>query len=276
MADSREVDSQYLLVRGVHIRAAVFPGQGKGLPLLLFNGIGGSIELLRPFIDQMRNTTVICYDIPGAGESQPPSYPWRLSGHARLAATLLDRLGFDRVNVLGISWGGALAQQFAKQFPTRTGKLVLAATSPGQIMVPPRLSVLIRMSNPLRYFAPEYMEKIAPKIYGGSLRTNKLRARDHASKMTPPSIKGYYFQMLALMGWSSLPWLHKLQQSTLVMAGDDDPIIPLVNARLLTARIPDARLRIVDCGHLFLLTRAEVLAREIEAFLESEDCATPV
>ena len=122
-------------------------------------------------------------------------------------------------------------------------------------------------SNPLRYWGPQYMELIAPKIYGGSLRTNKLRARDHARKMRPPSIKGYYYQIAAIAGWTSLPWLHKLDQPTLVLAGDDDPIVPLINARLLAARIPDSQLRVVDCGHLFLLTRAEALAPEIEDFL---------
>ena len=50
---------------------------------------------------------------------------------------------------------------------------------------------------------------------------------------------------------------------TLVLAGDDDPIVPLINARILAARIPDARLRVVDCCHLFLLTRAKVLTANI-------------
>ncbi|MEH6584540.1 MAG: poly(3-hydroxyalkanoate) depolymerase [Halioglobus sp.] len=267
MDTTDDVEYQYLRVQGVHIRAGVRRRDSDALPMLLFNGIGASMELLQPFVDEMKNTTVIWYDAPGAGESQPPPYPWRPKHHAQLAASLLDRLGFDRVNVLGISWGGMLAQQFARQFSTRTGRLVLAATSPGHLMVPARLSVLVRMSNPLRYFAPEYMQSIAPKIYGGSLRTNKLRAKEHASKMKPPSIKGYYYQILSLVGWSSLPWLHKLPQPTLILAGDDDPIIPLVNAKIMAARIPGSQLRVVDCGHLFLLTRARVLAPEIEDFL---------
>lgn len=266
-SDEVEVDYQYLRIEGVLIRAGICRRDGDALPLLLFNGIGASMELLQPFVSEMKNTTVIWYDAPGAGESQAPPFPWRPKHHARLAAKLLVRLGVDRVNVLGISWGGMLAQQFARQFSARTERLVLAATSPGHLMVPARLSVLVRMSNPLRYFAPDYMLAIAPKIYGGSLRTNKLRAKEHASKMKPPSIKGYYFQILSLMGWSSLPWLHKLKQPTLVLAGNDDPIIPLINGRILAARIPDARLRVVNCGHLFLLTRASSLAPEIEEFL---------
>lgn len=266
MTETEDVDYHYFRIDGVHIRAGIRRRDSDSLPLLLFNGIGACMELLGPFVTEMKNTTVVWYDAPGAGESQPPPQPWRPKHHAALASKLLDRLEIDRVNVLGISWGGMVAQQFARQFPDRTQRLVLAATSPGHIMVPARLSVLLRMSNPLRYFAPEYMQSIAPKIYGGSLRTNKLGAKEHASKMKPPSIKGYYFQIFSLLGWSSLPWLHKLQQPTLVLAGEDDPIIPLVNAKILAARIPRARLQVVDCGHLFLLTRAKVLAPEIEAF----------
>lgn len=266
MKNNNEVDFQFLMIEGVHIRVGVTRRSGTGLPLLLFNGIGASIELLQPIIDALENTRVITYDAPGAGESQPPPFPWRPKHHAKLAAKLLDRLGVDRVNVLGISWGGMLAQQFARQYPGRAENLVLAATSPGHLMVPARLGVLLRMSNPLRYFSQEYMRAMAPIIYGGSLRTNKLKAKEHASKMKPPSVKGYYYQILSLVGWSSLPWLHKLKLPTLVMAGDDDPIVPLINARILARRIPNSRLQIVDCGHLFLLTRANRLAPDIERF----------
>jgi poly(3-hydroxyalkanoate) depolymerase len=266
MAETR-LQLQYFRLGGVQVRAGVAKGTGGGLPLLIFNGVGASMELLEPLVAALPEREIITYDVPGAGESGTPGRPWRMRHHARLADRLLDRLGYGRVNVLGISWGGALAQQFARQYSDRCEKLILAATTPGQLMVPPRLSVMLRMSSPLRYWSPDYMMAIAPKIYGGSLRTNKLKAREHANKMKPPSVKGYYFQVMALMGWSSLPWLHKLKQPTLVMAGDDDPIIPLINGKLLALRIPDSRLRIVDCGHLFILTRADTLAPEIEAFL---------
>ncbi len=266
MTDITEVDYRFMRVKGVQVRYSVQRGTGDAV-LLLFNGIGASMELLQPFIDELRSTTIIAYDAPGAGASSPPGYPWRPRRHVALAAALLDQLGYDTVDVLGVSWGGVLAQQFAHQYPARCRRLILAATTPGHIMVPGRLSVMLRMASPLRYISPDYMQSIAGKIYGGSLRTNKLGARKHAGRMQPPSTLGYYYQVLSLLGWSSLPWLHKLRQPTLVLAGDDDPIIRLVNCRVLAACIPDARLRVVDCGHLFLLTRAAVLAPEIEEFL---------
>ncbi|MGI8625948.1 MAG: alpha/beta fold hydrolase, partial [Geodermatophilaceae bacterium] len=75
-------------------------------------------------------------------------------------------------------------------------------------------------------------------------------------------------QLYAIQGWTSLPWLHRLPQRTLVMAGDDDPIVPLLNARILTWRIPDARLHVVrGGGHLFLLDEPESCAEVIAGFL---------
>jgi len=266
MKENTVVDYRFIRIKGIQLRYSVQHGTGDRV-LLLFNGIGASMELLQPFIDELRATTIVAYDAPGAGASSPPGHPWRPRRHVALAATLLDRLGYDRVDALGVSWGGVLAQQFARQYPARCRRLILAATTPGHLMVPGRLSVMLRMASPLRYILPDYMQSIAGKIYGGSLRTNKLGARQHASRMKPPSTLGYYYQVLSLFGWSSLPWLHKLRQPTLVLAGDDDPIVPLINARVLVARIPHARLRIVDCGHLFILTRAQVLAPEIEDFL---------
>ena len=62
----------------------------------------------------------------------------------------------------------------------------------------------------------------------------------------------YYLQLLAGFGWSSLPWLHALAQPTLIMAGTDDPIVPVANGRILASLIPDARLVTIDDGHLFL------------------------
>ena len=126
------------------------------------------------------------------------------------------------------------------------------------------------MSSPRRYYDKNYMRKIAGSIYGGKLRTNQLSAGAFADLATRPSKRGYYYQMLALVGWSSLPWLRRIRQPTIVMHGDDDPIIPTANARLMTSLIPGANLMIVDCGHLFMLTRARRVAAVVKRFFEQE------
>jgi pimeloyl-ACP methyl ester carboxylesterase len=78
---------------------------------------------------------------------------------------------------------------------------------------------------------------------------------------------GYYLKLLASCGWTSLPWLRLLAQPTLVMAGTDDPLVPVVNGRILASLIPDARLVTIDDGHLFLVTNASESAAMISEFL---------
>jgi pimeloyl-ACP methyl ester carboxylesterase len=77
--------------------------------------------------------------------------------------------------------------------------------------------------------------------------------------------------MLALRRFASVLWLHRLRQPTLVLAGESDPIIPVVNGRILASRIPRGRLEIVKGGHLFLLTNAAAMAARINTFLDEPD-----
>ena len=78
---------------------------------------------------------------------------------------------------------------------------------------------------------------------------------------------GYLYHLLAMVGWSSLPWLWKLRQPTLILMGRDDPLVPIVNGRILAYLIPDARLEIIDDGHLFMVTQPREAADRIERFL---------
>jgi pimeloyl-ACP methyl ester carboxylesterase len=78
---------------------------------------------------------------------------------------------------------------------------------------------------------------------------------------------GYYLQLAAVLGWTSLPWLHMLRQPTLILTGTDDPLVPAVNARLMRWLIPQARLETVDGGHLFLVTEPVRSAGLVDDFL---------
>src|SRR5919204_4094047 len=154
-------------VEGQMLRVGIRRGEKARPPLLLFNGIGANIELVEPFLKALHGPEAIIFDVPGVGGSPSPWLPYRPSSLARLSAQLLDQLGHERVDVLGVSWGGALAQQFAFQYMSRARRLVLAATSPGHLMVPGKLSVLAKMASPRRYKDPEYMLRVAGDIYGG-------------------------------------------------------------------------------------------------------------
>jgi poly(3-hydroxyalkanoate) depolymerase len=241
--------------------------RGKEVPLLIFNGIGASIELIEPFLDALDGREAIVFDVPGVGGSPAPRLPYRPCTLARLSARLLDRLGHELVDALGVSWGGALAQQFAFQEAKRCRRLVLAATSPGHLMVPGKLTVLLKMATPRRYKDPEYMQRIAGDIYGGALRGSPELVRKHLRHVRWSSDYGYYLQLIAGIGWSSLPWLRLLAQPTLVMAGTDDPIVPIANGHILAKLIPDAQLVTIDDGHLFLVTSAVASAQLIAKFL---------
>src|SRR5271165_4018704 len=161
------------------LRVGVRSGDKARPPLLLFNGIGASIELVEPFLDALDGPEAIIFDVPGVGGSPAPRLPYRPSTLARLSARLLDQLGHEQVDVLGVSWGGALAQQFAFGQAKRCRRLILAATSPGHLMVPGKLTVLLKMATPRRYKDPDYMQRIAGDIYGGALRDSSQRVHEH-------------------------------------------------------------------------------------------------
>ena len=256
-----------LEVGGQVLRVGIRRGERARPPLLLFNGIGASIESIAPFLEALNGPETIMFDVPGVGGSPAPWLPYRPWMLVRLSARLLEQLGYEQVDVLGVSWGGALAQQFAFQQAKRCRRLVLAATSPGHLMVPGKLTVLLKMATPRRYKDPDYMNKVAGEIYGGALRESPGLVRDHLRHVRWSSDCGYYLQLIAGVGWSSLPWLPFLSQPTLVIAGTDDPIVPVANGRILATLIPDARLVTIDDGHLFLVTSADKSAEIISEFL---------
>ena len=261
-------------VGGQRLRVAIRPGPNEpGLPprfpLLLINGIGASLELLEPFVAALDPAVeVIRFDPPGVGGSPLPPRPYRFTGLCRLIARMLTELGYDRVDVLGISWGGGVAQHFAAFQRARCRRLVLVATATGTPMVPARPSVLVHMVSPRRHRDRAYLHRIAGDIYGGLARIDSapVVAAMHDGRSAGPS-RGYLYQLAATAGWTSLPLLPWLRQPTLILAGDDDPIIPLANARLMHRLIRDSRLHVYHDGHLGLVTEATGLAPVVDGFL---------
>lgn len=255
---------------GHMVRVSVRRGTGDGPPLLMCNGIGASLELLQPFVDQVDpSITVVRFDVPGVGGSGPARTPYTFAGLAWFSGRLMTRLGFERFDVLGISWGGALAQQIAFQSPRRCRRLVLASTATGSVMVPARPAVLRKMMTPRRYLDADYATEVAAELYGGDLREDPTSVRGlmHGDTSRVGSRRGYVMQLLAGAGWTSLPGLPLIRQRALIIAGDDDPLIPLVNARLMCRLIPDATLHVFHGGHLGLVTCAQELGPLVSEFL---------
>ncbi|WP_309646789.1 poly(3-hydroxyalkanoate) depolymerase [Nocardioides sp.] len=262
-------------VRGIAARVSVRPGVGRFVhepPLLLCNGIGVSLEVLQPLVDALDpERGVVRFDVPGVGGSALPPLPYPIAGLASWVSALMSKLGHREFDVLGLSWGGGLAQQLAVQSRKRVRRVVLVATGTGFLMVPAHPSVLAKMATPRRHRDPAYARRIAADIYGGTMRTDPEKGAQllHAVTRSGPK-RGYYYQLAAMTGWSSLPFLGLIRQPTLVMGGTDDPIIPAANPRLQARLIPHARLHLYDGGHLGIVTEADELAPVVERFLDEE------
>ena len=243
--------------------------ESEHLPVLFFNGIGANIEAVAPLAEALDDRGFVMFDMPGVGGSPDPLVPYNTATMSWTTTLLLDRLKLEQVDVMGVSWGGAMAQHFALQHPKRTRRLVLCATSAGMIMVPGNVGALSKMANPRRYVDAAFMEKHFRTLYGSALGA---ASAGHISRLTPPSRRGYLYQLLAMIGWTSAPALPFMKKPTLILMGDDDQIVPLANGKILDTLIPNSELHVLEGGgHLFLLSHANQSVSAIRAFLDAPE-----
>ncbi|CAH0497246.1 3-oxoadipate enol-lactonase 2 [Novosphingobium sp. CECT 9465] len=232
----------------------------------MLNGIGLNLELLGPLARALPEREVICFDMPGIGASPDPIVPYTISCMALTTAALLDRLAIEQADVLGISWGGALAQQFAFQHRARTRKLVLAATTAGATMVPGNTSVLAHMLDPREYTVARTLRRNLASVYNGG-----GNARVSLNAVKAPSPLGFSYQLAAFTTWTSLPFLPLLSMPVLIMADEQDQLVPPANAHLLHNAIPDSKLEMFHGGgHLFMLSQRERFITKMRAFLDED------
>jgi poly(3-hydroxyoctanoate) depolymerase len=267
----------FVRVDGHLLRVSI---RGEGPPILLIMGLGGNIEMWAPLERELhrRGFQTIAFDASGMGHSPPRLVPLRPHGLARQAAHLLDALGLPHADVVGVSFGGGVAQELALHNPHRVRRLVLASTACGLGGLPGKPTALALLATPLRYYSPRFLEKTARCIYGPVTAPDSSLMHEHvaARRSRPPTMWGYASQLYAVAGWTSLPWLHRISVPTLVLAGAKDPIVPPLNARILGSRIPDATVHIEpDAGHLLLLDRAPLCAALIADFLQRPPTTDP-
>jgi poly(3-hydroxyalkanoate) depolymerase len=238
------------------------------LPILFFNGIGANIEAVAPLAEALDDRGFIMFDMPGVGGSPEPVVPYNAFTMSWTAAHVLDRFKLAEVDVMGVSWGGAMAQHFALQHGGRTRRLILAATTAGMLMVPGSPAALSKMADPRRYVDAAFMEKHFARLYGEGLGKSAGKAA-HMARLTPPSKRGYFYQLLAMIGWTSAPALPFLRKPTLIMVGSEDRIVPPINGKLLHSLIPHSELETFEGGgHLFLLSHREQSVSAIRSFLD--------
>ncbi|GAB88346.1 alpha/beta fold hydrolase [Gordonia rhizosphera] len=252
---------------GQRIRVRYRPG--TGVPLVLCNGIGASLEVLDPLVEHLDSARpVIRFDVPGTGESANSPMPYGFPYLAWTLGRVLDRLEVGVVDILGLSWGGALAQQFAFQNPRRCRRLILVATGTGAMMVPGNPRVLSKMLTPRRFSDPEYGGSIAAELYGGVVRHHGRDVAELLIRQLHAGSKiGYMHQLMAGAVWTSLFALPVIRQRTLIVAGEDDPIIPMINGHIMSRLMPRGRLHRHGGGHIDLVLNASVFGPVIDDFL---------
>lgn len=249
-----------LIAKGLQLNVSIC---GEGSPLLLLNGLGGLIRTFNPLRDELEDFTTITLDVPGVGKSQMPRWPIRLPRHADVIAEMLQQLGIDQVDVFGVSWGGALAQEFAIRYPSMVRRLILAATSPGPVL-------LMKPADVMDFFRKSKNAKMPKQERSGNSIQTLLRF-GVMKGMLSVNPRTYYFQLAALIGWTSLLRLSRLPQRTLVLTGDRDPLIQAYNAHILRRTIRRSELRILKGeGHFFVVTSARRTAVLIREFLSRQ------
>lgn len=257
-----------IAVAGHRLRLAQWNVASKShRPLLILNGIGMNIEMIAPVAGSLPNRHVLCFDMPGIGRSPPPVLPYTIPCMALTVAALLNELDIAQADIMGMSWGGAVAQQFAFQHKSRTGKVALVATSAGAAMVPGNPAMLAHLLDPTEYTVERTLRRNLAMLYNGG-GTDKAVSLAAAIAPTPA---GWTNQVSSFALWTSMPFLPLISVPVLVMADEDDKVVPPVNARLLHGAIPGSAIEIFrDGGHLFMLSQRDRFVERLVAFLDKD------
>ena len=229
--------------------------RGHGRPLLLLNGLGGTVEMLEALEERLATVAhTIAVELPGSGRSPTPRRPLSIAALARISVALLDELGHTEADVLGFSLGGIVAQQLAHEAPSRVRRLALAGTACGWGSVPGTLEALTLLSMPLRYHSRVLYDQTTCLLGPADQELlRRLPALREARLRNPPSLLGYTYQLTAGALWSSLPWLPTVSAPTLVLSGEADQLVQPANGVQLARLLPESRLHVLPGeGHLFV------------------------
>jgi poly(3-hydroxyoctanoate) depolymerase len=246
--------------------------RGEGDPLLLVNGLGGNVDMWGVVEERLSSVArTIAFDAPGTGRSPLPLWPQSVRDMAELARGLLDELACDRVDVLGYSLGGLVAQELAYAYPERLRRLSLLATACGWGSIPGTREALTLAAMPQRYHSRALYERTKGLLNPVDAdAVDRLAALREARFRHPPSILGYMWQLWACATWSSLPWLHRVRVPTLVLHGMADELVPPGNAVLLARLLPNSRLQLVpQGGHLVAFDPRTPAVSFLEEFFRS-------
>lgn len=234
---------QRLTARGLTFRVTQWHKGAGGVPLLFLNGLGANAEMAAPLLRRIPDRTVWTLDMPGTGGSPDCFWPYSAQSMASAVMDVALQLGHDRLDVAGFSWGGALAQQLAAQFPDHVERLILLGTT--------------------GHFSA------ADIGWGAIFDQDVVSGTMGSMKMPVSSALGLTYQSLAMAGWSNdrlVP--HLIGHPILILSGARDQVVPPCYSDELAKTLQaDDHISIAG-GHFFPFAKADATAAEIRAFLE--------
>jgi pimeloyl-ACP methyl ester carboxylesterase len=247
--------------------------RGTGPGLLFLNGSGGTLATSGPLLDLFTNRfDVVAHDQRGLGRSAVPPGPYSMSEYAADAAAVLDAVGWPTARVVGISFGGMVAQELAVTHPERVERLALICTSPGGASPSYPLHELTNLDEAERAARRTHLldTRFTPEWLAAHPRDQQLVAM-MANRSGAPSegeaARGEQEQLLARARHDVMDRLSAISCPTLVASGRYDGIAPVANGEAIATRVPNAELRVYEGGHAFFVQDRTALP-EILDFLE--------
>jgi 3-oxoadipate enol-lactonase len=251
--------------------------QGQGTPVLLIMGLSYTSVMwhrTRPVLAQHFRT--VAFDNRGVGLSDVPPGPYSIATMASDAAAVLDAAGVRRAHVFGISMGGMIAQEFALQYPARTRSLILGCTSAGGLSAVRAESNVADVLVARGMTLEQARDAILPYIYDAATPREQIEEDVRLRQPWLPSPEGYMAQLQAILAWESYSRIAQITAPTLVIHGKSDALVPPGNGELIAARIPGAKLVLLErASHLFLTDQTQAAHQEILEFLLSHAGAEP-
>lgn len=272
----------------LHHRRVAVQRAGTGPPVLLVHGLAGAMHTWDGVIpDLSARTTIIAADLPGHGRSDPPAGDYSLGAYATWLRDLLDALGHDSATVVGHSFGGGLAMQFAYQYPDRCDRLVLVASGGlgPDVNLALRAAALPGSELVLSLIAHRQLIAAGTKVNGWAravgLPSNRgldEAARSFARLATPGDRRSFVNSVRAVIDHrgqriSAHGLLHLLAAiPTLIVWGTADRIIPVAHAHLAHRAIPGSRLELFErTGHFPHVSRPHRFTQAVQAFLQATE-----
>ena len=246
---------------------------GNGPRVLFFNGSGATLKTSTLLISALaKSCTVLAHDQRGLGETSIPDGPYTMQQYASDGAALLDHVGWDTCSVVGISFGGMVAQEFAATYPQRVERLVLMCTSAGgEAGSSYPLHELASLEPEIRAqrvseltdsrWTPEWLA-----THPSDAAMVSVRAEQAAVPKSRDTLRGESLQLQARIGHDVASRLHMITSPTFVTAGRYDGIAPVLNSEEIVKRIPDATLAVYEGGHIFTAQDKQALV-DIRTFL---------